>query len=228
MDRKVQIISMSWTAKQHENNDKDREKFDTTVRRAVNSGILLFCSAGDKGAHEDSDYPAASNPRQMFRIGAAKANGNAWDWVGDINNLVFIIPGHEVPERTPGDDLLQTTRPQTGSSVATALGAGLAALIIFCVQLAAMHTEMSQQLSQAVGMVPTAVNMKDLADVKEHESMKAAFNAIGTSKESNHKFIEVWKLFDKAGKDLKPLDKEKRLEILADLGRKFVRLRDLT
>lgn len=209
---------MSWTTKQREDNDADKKKFDAAVSRAVNSGILLFCSAGDKGAHDDSDYPAASYPSKIFKIGAAKANGNIWDWVGGINNVDFIIPGHEVSENAQGDDLVRTTRPQTGSSIATALGAGLAALIISCVQLAAMHTEMSQQLSQTVGAAPTAVNMKDLADVKKHEKMKAAFSAIGTSAESEHKFIEVWKVFERAAKRIRALDKDKRLEIVADLG----------
>lgn len=213
---------MSWTIKQPENNSEDKEKFDAAVRRAVNAGILMFCSASDKGSHHDSDYPAASHPSKMFRIGAAKANGNAWDWIGDINNLDFIIPGHEVPERK-GDDSLRKLQAQTGSSVATALGAGLAALIISCVQLAAIHTQLSQQESPTVTVSPTAVVAKDLTDVKKHENMKAAFEAIGTSRESQNKFIEVWKVFDKAEKDLKSLEKDKRLGVVADLARKFVR-----
>lgn len=210
---------MSWTTKQPGNNE-EKEKFDAAVRRAISSGILLFCSAGDKGAHLDSDYPMASNSNKIFKIGAAKANGNAWDWVGDIHSLDFIIPGHEVQERASGDNLLQNFQAQTGSSVATALGVGLAALIIYCVQLAAMHTQMSQPAEAAV----TAVTTTDLADVKKHENMKAAFENIGTSKDSQNKFIEVWKLFEKAAKDIKPLDKEKRLEKVADLARNLVRI----
>jgi hypothetical protein len=191
------------------------------MRRAVNAGILIFCSAGDTGAHQDTDYPAAFNPNKVFRIGAAKANGNVWDWAGNLNNLDFIIPGHEVLERTPGDAPLQNFQPQTGSSVATALGAGLAALIISCVKLGAMHT-------QIVGVSPTAVTMKDLIDVKKHENMKAAFDAIGTSRESQNRFIEVWRLFDKAAKDIKPLDKDRRLGIVANLARNFVRKYGIT
>ena len=223
VDRGVQIISMSWTIKQPENNSEEKKKFDAAVRRAVDAGILMFCSAGDKGSHQDNDYPAASSPGKMLRIGAAKANGNAWDWVGDINNLDFIIPGHQIVER-PTDEDPQNFQMQTGSSVATALGAGLAALIISCVQLAAIHTQISQQVAQAASVTPTAITVKDLTDVKKHVSMKAAFDAVGTSRESQNKFIEVWKVFDKAAKEMKPLEKDKRLGVVAALAPKFVRL----
>ncbi|RDW67032.1 hypothetical protein BP5796_09781 [Coleophoma crateriformis] len=216
VDRQVQIISMSWTIKQPEK-QRDKEKFDAAMRRAVAAGILIFCSAGDAGAHQDSDYPASCSPNKVIRIGAAKANGNAWEWVGSLNNLDFITPGHEVVQRKSEDVLMQHFQPQTGSSVATALAVGLAALIISCVKLGALHT-------QSVGVSPTAVTMKDLVEVRQHKNMKAAFDAVGTSRESNNKFIEVWRLFEKAAKDIQPpLEKEKRLGIVADLARNFVR-----
>jgi hypothetical protein len=215
---------MSWTIKQPENNSPEKKKFDDAVRRAVEKGILMFCSASDKGSHQDNDYPAASSPGKMLRIGAAKANGNVWDWTGDINNLDFIIPGHQVVDRASEDEPPQNFQEQTGSSVATALGAGLAALIICCVQLAAIHTQMSAQVAQAGGVAPTAVTAKDLTDVKKHDSMKLAFDAIGTSRETQNKFIEVWRMFDKPAKEMKPLEKERRLGVVAALAPKFVRL----
>ncbi|KAG9237404.1 hypothetical protein BJ875DRAFT_453856 [Amylocarpus encephaloides] len=218
VDRKVQIISMSWTIAQPSTSD-EKERLDTAIRRAISAGILLFCSSADKGLHQDNDYPAASNPSKMFRIGAAKANGNAWDWVPNITNLDFIIPGHEVAEKALlDDDPSQTFQPQTGSSVATALGAGLAALIICCVQLAAIHTQMNQQVD-----TPTAVTVSDLREVKRHDGMKAAFGAIGTSMESQNKFVEVWRVFDKAAKEMRVLEKERRLGVVAALAPKFVR-----
>lgn len=203
---------MSWTIQEPENRE-DKKRFDDAIRRAVDSGILLFCSAGDKGAHKDSDYPVASNPTKTFRIGAALPNGNAWDWVGDINNLDFIIPGYRVFDR---GDPLENVQAQTGSSIATALGAGLAALIICCVQLAAMHTQMSQT-TDAV----TAVTTQHLAEVKKHEKMKATLESIGTSRESQDKFIEVWKCFDK---EIELSDKQKGLGIVAAMARNLVRV----
>ncbi|TGO35166.1 hypothetical protein BHYA_0168g00220 [Botrytis hyacinthi] len=185
VDRKVQIISMSWTIKQPDSNSEEKEKFDSAVRRAVKAGILLFCSAADKGLHQDNDYPAAFNPTKMFKIGAAKPNGN----------------------------------PQTGSSVATALGAGLAALVICCVQLASIHTQMSRQKGHPDA--PSSSTLDDLRHVKNHENMKAALRTIGTSPDSDNKFIEVWRLFDKATKDMAGKDKEQQLGVIVALAYKF-------
>ncbi|TGO48275.1 hypothetical protein BCON_0245g00030 [Botryotinia convoluta] len=164
VDCKVQMISMSWTIKQSDSNSEEKEKFDSAVRCAVKAGILLFCSAADKGLHQDNDYPAASNPTKMFKIGAAKPNGN------------------------------------TGSSVAPALGAGLAVLVICCVQQASIHTQMSRQKGHPDA--PSSLTLDDLRHVKNHENMKAALRTIGTSPESDNKFIEVWRLFDKATEDM--------------------------
>ncbi|KAF7952194.1 uncharacterized protein EAE97_001691 [Botrytis byssoidea] len=184
VDRKVQIISMSWTIKQPDSNSEEKEKFDSAVRRAVKAGILLFCSAADKGLHQDNDYPAASNPTKMFKIGAAKPNGNVWDWVPNIRHLDFIIPGYEVAENASLDnDSSQHFQPQTGSSVATALGAGLATLVICCVQLASIHTQMSRQKGHPDA--PSSLTLDDLRHVKNHENMKAALRTIGTSPDSD-------------------------------------------
>ncbi|THV44375.1 hypothetical protein BGAL_0659g00010 [Botrytis galanthina] len=220
VDRKVQIISMSWTIKQPDSNSEEKEKFDSAVRRAVKAGILLFCSAADKGLHQDNDYPAASNPTEMFKIGAAKPNGNVWDWVPNIRHLDFIIPGYEVAENASlDDDSSQNFQPQTGSSVATALGAGLAALVICCVQLASIHTQMSRQKGHPDA--PSSLTLDDLRHVKNHENMKAALRTIGTSPDSDNKFIEVWRLFDKAAKDMAGKDKEQQLGVIVALAYKF-------
>ncbi|KAF7898370.1 hypothetical protein EAF00_004816 [Botryotinia globosa] len=202
------------------NQTEEKEKFDSAVRRAVKAGILLFCSAADKGLHQDSDYPAASNPTKMFKIGAAKPNGNVWDWVPNIRHLDFIIPGYEVAESASlDDDSSQNFQPQTGSSVATALGAGLAALVICCVQLASIHTQMSRQKGHPDA--PSSLTLDDLRNVKNHENMKAALGTIGTSPYSDNKFIEVWRLFGQATIDMVGKDKEQQLGVIVALAYKF-------
>lgn len=182
--------------------------------RAVKANILMFCAAGDIGAHKETDYPAAYNPPKIFRIGAAKADGNAWSWAGDMSTLDFIIPGHEVSERESRDPTPVNFHPQTGSSVANALAVGLAALIISCVQLGAIHTLFNPS--------PTAVAVRDLNNLKKCETMKAAFSQIGTSHESNNKFIEVWHKFDETNKRFRGGDRNKKLERIADLARNIV------
>lgn len=215
VDRKVQIICMSWTVKEPPIGE-DKERFDKAMARAVTQGILIFCAAGDTGLHQDTDYPAACSPSKLFRIGAAKADGHVWSWAGNLASLDFIIPGHDVVERQVGDAPPAGFQPQTGSSVANALAAGLAALIISCVKLAAIHTHIT-------GHSATAVATRDVHDVMRFEKMKAAFKAIGTSEETKNKFVEVWNMFDEGGKEFRGWDRERRLEMVADLARGFVR-----
>lgn len=42
--------------------------------------------------------------------------------------------------------------------------------------------------------------MDDFKAVKGHERMKEAFLAIGTSAASGNKYIEVWNIFEEAGR----------------------------
>ncbi|CCD44562.1 hypothetical protein BofuT4_P054630.1 [Botrytis cinerea T4] len=114
--------------------------------------------------------------------------------------------------------MLANFRPQTGSSAATALGVGLAALVICCVQLATIHTQISRQKSQ---VDVSSFTLDDLRNIKNHENMQDALKAIGTSPDSNHKFIEVWKMFDNVTKSMAGKDKEERLEVIAKLASRF-------
>lgn len=55
-------------------------------------------------------------------------------------------------------------------------------LTISRIQLAAMHTAISQQLSQTVGIASIASIMKNLADVKKHEKIKTALKPLAQAR----------------------------------------------
>ncbi len=140
MERKADIISMSWTIKKTTENATHIEDLEEAVKTAATNGILMFCAASDGGAVTDLTFPAESGRDSVFKIGAATEEGKAWKWVGEGNNIDFIFPGLKVvQERYHQEALLQKCNLLTGSSVATALAAGLAALVLDCVKLAALH-----------------------------------------------------------------------------------------
>ena len=131
---------MSWTIKKTEENACYIEDLETTVTRAATNGILMFCAASDGGAVTDHTFPAESRRDSVFKIGAATEEGKVWKWVGEQNHIDFIFPGDKVvQDRYKPEALLRECNLLTGSSVATALAAGLAALVLDCVQLAASH-----------------------------------------------------------------------------------------
>jgi hypothetical protein len=212
--RKVHIISMSWTIQETVENSDDIRRLEKALRKAYDNKILLFCSASDRGAHPDLDYPARFNVKNVFRIGAATADGRVWPMAGDPANMDFILPGHNVFDRKGTySNLLDDFHPRTGSSVATALAAGLAALMLHCARLAAVHTK-NEGWADSPGR--GGVSVEAYQNLRSHEVMRAALRGIGTSEEGQHKFIEVWNRFDSATDKLKKLAApEDRLEYLA-------------
>ena len=133
---------MSWTIEKTDENKSDIDALEQAVQDAANKGILMFCAASDGGAQSDRSFPARSLKQKLFKIGAATEEGSKWKWVGNATNVDFIFPGHKVvKERYNEEGPIQSCSFLTGSSVATAIAAGLAALILDCVQRAALYYE---------------------------------------------------------------------------------------
>ncbi|KAH6715880.1 hypothetical protein BKA61DRAFT_334368 [Leptodontidium sp. MPI-SDFR-AT-0119] len=216
VDKKVHIISMSWTIERTATNATDIIDLEAAIEAAARAGILMFCAANDQGVAADRSFPAAcGGTKHLFKIGAAEASGTVWKWVGDPADVDFIFPGHNVIKDRPNNAPLEKCKTLTGSSVATAFAAGLAALVLYCVQLGALNT---QELKDRQG---NAVTMEDFKAIKGHERMKEAFTAIGTSQASGNKYIEVWDVFGPAAKKADKVGRGGRLEVVAEVARRL-------
>lgn len=221
IEQGVQIISMSWTMKPPESAPV-RNAFDTAIHRA--KGILLFCSASDQGKFQDFTYPHASNPNGSFRIGAAKNTGSMADFVGDAHELNFILPGHNVVVNDRAyadvkDKDFQEFASHTGSSVATALAAGLAALVMECVRLGVFYTEEMKLWEPSL-----AIHKEDLLAIRDRDAMGYALSSIGVNRQTDNKYIEVWDTFSGVAQRLKYENmRQDQLEIIAGLARMFLR-----
>jgi hypothetical protein len=83
---------------------------------------------------------------------------------------------------------------ETGSSVSTALAAGLAAMIIYCIKASVLTVQTangSQGSGSLLGTLPT-----DAAESIAHfDEMKRAFASLGTLTKNN--FVQVWEELDK-------------------------------
>ncbi|KAL4793505.1 peptidase S8/S53 domain-containing protein [Aspergillus venezuelensis] len=183
----VHVISMSWTIRypgpQRQSGPEFKERA-AAVQEAQSKYILLFCSARDQGQDNAPTYPAFK-AGAIFKIGGADIDGNLHTQVGVEDKVDFIFPGD-----TMSSDDIKGTLSQgqwfTGSSVATAFAAGLAALILYCAQV-------------RIAMVAKSPREKELCTaafktLKEHNGMETAFNAIGKSK----KYLPVWEVFDRS------------------------------
>ncbi|KAK0662083.1 putative peptidase [Cercophora samala] len=233
--RGVDIISISWTVKKPKERERDADLKDLgdAIKRALDAGILVFCAAGDAGNFSDEEYPYEFDRSRIIRIGAATDDGRPWERSGDTHSLNFIFPGCSVVSRhgTSNSAIPSHFQENTGSSVATALAAGLAALVLHVVRLAAMFGEREREMVKGGG--GTAVNgvgsgaagavveAGRLATLKDYRNMKLVFQKIGVDREIG-KFIEVWEYFEGPTEGLRVGGAGKAWEVVTGLAVRFV------
>ncbi|GFP60479.1 hypothetical protein TASIC1_0019002500 [Trichoderma asperellum] len=170
----------------------------------------MFCSSPDAGKFTQYDYPSGLwGHKHFFRIGAARADGNVFEWT-DEAGIAFVLPGVEVvndqansniyhAESKVTSDNAAKIKYETGSSVATALAAGLAAMIIYCVKASILALKTANQnKGQVVGI---AILDNAAGMIAKHEAMKRAFTCLGEV--TPNKFIQVWEELDKISSMLK-------------------------
>jgi hypothetical protein len=176
LEKKVHIMSMSWTIEGGDpGNEKHLERLSKAIKDAANGETIMYCSARDKGEDERKDvkpYPAASDTLKLKRVGAAMASGEKSTWT-DAGAVDYLLPGVFSLKRESGEQAYNTNDRDSfdGSSAATALAAGLAALVLLCFE---------------------AVERK-LDEFRTPERMDALFSAL-QSKSS--KYIQVSRLLD--------------------------------
>jgi hypothetical protein len=152
---------MSWTIKRTQQNTMDIDGLRKVLLEAQTKGIILFCSLSDEGAGGNgypADYDIAT------RIGAATAAGKEWSWV-EGHDAHFLFPGEGV------EIDVRTREIASGSSIATALAAGLAALILHCVDIA----EPDQR-----------------RNLQQQHVMKKAFQSLC---KTGNNYLKVWEVF---------------------------------
>lgn len=113
-------------------NEKDLETLNTVIEDAGRKGIIMYCAGEDQGQNESNSkqpYPASSDSKRIKRIGSTDQYGNPSKFV-NTNFVDYLFPG-EIPVRASD---ITVAEDQVGSSAATALAAGLAAMILWCTE----------------------------------------------------------------------------------------------
>ncbi|KAK4244198.1 hypothetical protein C7999DRAFT_35426 [Corynascus novoguineensis] len=231
LDKKATIISMSWTIPMTSIDSKAKQKLHDVLQKAVDRGVLAICSAPDKGKFTESHYPSGPWGKRFFRIGAAGADGTVFQWTPD-DDITCVVPGVDVDPEEDFNSAYDAERSlptrianvgETGSSVATALAAGLAAMIIYCVKASVLIVKTRNH-----GNSPSLGNLlqDNAPEVVAHpEEMKNAFESLG--KVTPNHFIQVWEELDSISDKLErwsrldPEAKEKIEEAFVDFGLKL-------
>ncbi|OPB46193.1 hypothetical protein A0O28_0063140 [Trichoderma guizhouense] len=196
------IISMSWTLPKSSAENETKDELHEILEVAVKRKVIMFCSSPDAGKFTELDYPSGPWRSRFFRIGAARADGTVFEWTTE-DGISFVLPGVDVVKEQAGRTSSETQsfgvtsrvadfKYETGSSVATALAAGLAAMIIYCVKASIMALRIANQNMDSV--IGIAITNGDLKRISEHDAMKQAFSTLGSVTTS--RFIQVWEKLD--------------------------------
>ncbi|RAL03478.1 uncharacterized protein BO80DRAFT_442603 [Aspergillus ibericus CBS 121593] len=130
-----------------------------------------------------ADIISMSWSPSIIRLGGPKQTGQIMDQVGSPNNVDYTCPGDGVSTERWGPGEIRETHSLTGSSVATALAAGLAALILYCAQVRLALSEGEER--------PTA--SASLGKLRTPEGMRTAFDTM----RNEDRYLAVWKAFGK-------------------------------
>ncbi|KFA70874.1 hypothetical protein S40288_09923 [Stachybotrys chartarum IBT 40288] len=131
----VDIISMSWSIR----SNSDLSALHRALKTAKDDKkIIMFCSSSDEGAADkDNTYPAKT--KTCIKIGASTSTGTKLSWVSK-ENVNFLLPGDLLMSDARHDDdpvMNPFASPGTsGSSVSTALAAGVAGSLLYLDRLA--------------------------------------------------------------------------------------------
>lgn len=186
-----------------------RNALDTPILRNATDSMepsqmpLLFASTGDKGGHSTGCYPASFG--DCFAISAATSDGKEAAYAESIYTD-FSLPGEKIEAVDPDYISPEVKVITDGSSVATALAAGLAALVLSLVR----YTYPAEN--------PETTSV-EFSEFKQHHQMEKVFNDMRL-RESRINFIRPDTLFRSNFRDF-PLEKG-----VAELKHIFDRFRE--
>jgi len=218
---------MSWTVDPPKEGTPLRKRFDEVLALAAEKRILMFCSSSDAGNYSEEHYPIKYNEKLFFKIGAAKADGHPYSWVGPADKLDYLFPGVEVVQRRgrnkAATDVIDDWKAETGSSISTALAAGLAALIISLVSIGARYWEDETEGSNSANR---GLEKKDFEELQRLEKMKGAFDRCNARSQSGYTFLQIWGKLDGVTALLKNLHGKEnvnaRKKVVAELARDLI------
>ncbi|KAI0595325.1 hypothetical protein F4775DRAFT_569866 [Biscogniauxia sp. FL1348] len=178
INRDVDIISMSWSI----NSSKPETRLENVLQTAAKERIIMFCASIDEGpTASDKTYPGKES--SCIKIGASTLTGTKFSWVSESYH--FLIPG-EVPNSTTETD--HWDRPHTGSfgsSVSTALAAGLAGSLIYCDRL--LHIDNRGNGDGEPRLHQTNHCSKETDQLRQMGMLLGAFESM-----SRNKFVQIW------------------------------------
>lgn len=183
---------------------------EDAVEEATKQQIIMFCSATDDiqaGATDFLPYQKAQG--YMFRIGAATAQGQRDPRSEDEKNIDYFFPGNQVAEALqPRSE--RKVRYHDGSSVSTALAAGLSSLLMYLAIVVRTYYGRDHPRGKW--------SDEQFQMLQRRTNMKKAFDNIESEAWPDKKFLPVWEAFGQVTPKIKKAkDLKDKMEVLYKL-----------
>jgi hypothetical protein len=229
--RKADIISMSWSIRRPPKSkitattdgtrrtleEKAIEALQGAIDKARKENILMFCSAADDIQIVGKDsLPFSSAPDHIFRIGAASRNGQPDPSSEDAKSISYFFPGNQVAEAW-NPRSAKPVKYHDGSSVSTALAAGLASLIMYCNNIAREYHRPAVAKGDSQNSRPFVKCESWARKLRYQANMRRVFDNIAQKDHEDTKFLPVWHVFGNATEKMKNAKGESALHALDDL-----------
>ncbi|KFA55647.1 hypothetical protein S40293_09301 [Stachybotrys chartarum IBT 40293] len=187
--KKVDIISMSWNVQRNENH-QDITSLLSAVRKASDANILMYCAASDTKATTKSNEPYfPCKFSEVVAIGAADWDQLRKPYVGSDANYLF--PGDYVLNGPDGKPV-----KEGGNSAATALAAGMAALVLFCIRMSGHQvgkpasTGMEKLFGDLIRVSKETTNFVDIKKLVSQDNNKSWPSAKAVADRAHHLISE--------------------------------------
>ncbi|OJJ43666.1 hypothetical protein ASPZODRAFT_154494 [Penicilliopsis zonata CBS 506.65] len=243
---KVDIISMSWTVRKRMPEARSASssnirgnavsgapkksideqgggigRLETAIKQAATEDILMVCAAADDIELLGKDtLPYSAAMEQIFRIGACNSQAQRDPGSENARTIAYFLPGIQVAEaRRPNS--LKPIVYHDGSSISTALAAGLMSMILHCVRYMAQCHEVNA--SSPDGSSPYGINRSAGwgGALRRHNNMRAALRNIvtysGPGEQEDPKQLPVWRIFGDTAQKLNDASGVQKVEKLWDL-----------
>jgi len=187
---------MSWTVPDDETLP-DVKDLKAAIKEAYEAKILMFGASSDQG-YNDSKKPLPATSPGVICIGAAKWSGHCEEAAGEHPD--FLLPGRTKSMKFRGHQgsaAEETLKGMSGSSTATALGAGLTALILYCVEISELKQtqEGCREKLQDFGSIKKVLLAMTQGGAKKYINVKHIFHGdLGKSADDG----EIRKEFENA------------------------------
>jgi hypothetical protein len=194
---------MSWAIEESMGSFKEGNNLRDWLQEAQKQNILMFCSSCDQGIFSSSTrkfYPHVTN--SCIKIGAAGKDGFRCKWVDE--DVDFLLPGKDIPFTWQRSESTNAIWSESGSSLATALAAGLAANLIYAYR--AVEAVLANPASTlSTGSSPNAkkssrgesIGVFDIRDINTSGTMSNMFKQLTDRESTEVKYVQAGIWFSK-------------------------------